>query len=166
MQDFRNALGTFPTGVTIVTTLDKDNKPIGFTANSFTSVSLKPQLILICIDKASFNLGSFSKAESFAVNVLSESQDQISTTFARPVSDRFERIDWESRVTGSPIIKGSAAWFDCSKDNFIDAGDHFILVGRVLAFDSTTKTPLVYLRGNYVNLNLEQKMLLVICLEN
>jgi len=159
-RDFRNALGTFPTGVTIVTTLDKENKPIGFTANSFTSVSLNPQLILICIDKASFNLESFSNGESFAVNVLSESQDQISTTFARPVTDRFERIDWESGVTGSPIIEGSAAWFDCAKDNFIDSGDHFILIGRVLAFNSTTKTPLVYLRGNYVNLNLEQKMLL------
>ena len=160
IQDFRNALGTFPTGVTIVTTIDKENKPIGFTANSFTSVSLNPQLISICIDKASFNLESFSNGESFAVNVLSESQDQISTTFARPVTDRFEQIEWESRVTGSPIIKGSAAWFDCAKDNFIDSGDHFILIGRVLAFDSTTKTPLVYLRGNYVNLNLEQKMLL------
>ena len=159
-RDFRNALGTFPTGVTIVTTLDKENKPIGFTANSFTSVSLNPQLILICIDKASFNLESFSNGESFAVNVLSESQDQISTTFARPVTDRFERIDWKSGVTGSPIIEGSAAWFDCTKDNFIDSGDHFILIGRVLAFNSTTKTPLVYLRGNYVNLNLEQKMLL------
>ena len=159
-QNFRNALGAFPTGVTIVTTLDKENRPIGFTANSFTSVSLNPQLISICIDKASFNLESFSNGESFAVNVLSESQDQISTTFARPVTDRFEQIDWESRVTGSPIIKGSAAWFDCAKDNFIDSGDHFILIGRVLAFDSTTKTPLVYLRGNYVNLNLEQKMLL------
>ncbi len=159
-RDFRTALGTFPTGVTIVTTLDKENKPIGFTANSFTSVSLNPQLILICIDKASFNLESFSNGESFAVNVLSESQDQISTTFARPVTDRFERIDWKSGVTGSPIIEGSAAWFDCTKDNFIDSGDHFILIGRVLAFNSTTKTPLVYLRGNYVNLNLEQKMLL------
>ncbi len=159
-QNFRNALGAFPTGVTIVTTLDKENRPIGFTANSFTSVSLNPQLISICIDKASFNLESFSNGESFAVNVLSESQDQISTTFARPITDRFERVDWDSRVTGSPIIKGSAAWFDCSKDNFIDSGDHFILIGRVLAFDSTTKTPLVYLRGNYVNLNLEQKMLL------
>ena len=85
-QNFRNALGAFPTGVTIVTTLDKENRPIGFTANSFTSVSLNPQLISICIDKASFNLESFSNGESFAVNVLSESQDQISTTFARPAA--------------------------------------------------------------------------------
>ncbi len=160
MQAFRNALGTFPTGVTVVTTLDKNNMPLGFTANSFTSVSLKPKLILVCIDKASFNIGFFSQGESFAVNVLSESQDQISTTFATHVENRFEQIDWTSSVTGSPIIANVAAWFDCATDNVIDGGDHVILLGRVLAFENTTKTPLVYLRGNYVNLNLEQKMLL------
>ena len=160
MHNFRQALGSFPTGVTIVTTLDKDSQPIGFTANSFTSVSLEPHLILICIDKASFNIEAFSKGNHFAVSILSENQHHISNTFALPATDRFNQINWESKITGSPIINGSVAWFDCKKDSFIEAGDHFVLIGQVQAFDSSTKTPLVYLRGNYVNLDLEKKMLL------
>ena len=160
MRNFRQALGSFPTGVTVVTTLDKDSKPIGFTANSFTSVSLEPHLILVCIDKASFNIEAFSKGNHFAVSILSESQHHISNTFALPATDRFDQINWEPKITGSPIINESVAWFDCIKDSFIDAGDHFILIGQVQAFDSSTNTPLVYLRGNYVNLSLEKKMLL------
>ena len=159
-RDLRHAFGSFPTGVTIVTSLDKNDNPIGFTANSFTSVSLDPQLILICIDKASFNIESFSIGNNFAVSVLSESQQHISNTFASPEDDRFKNIKWEKRATGSPIISNCVAWFDCVKYEFIDAGDHFILIGRVIDFDSNKRTPLVYLRGNYVNLGLEQKMLL------
>ena len=146
MHNFREALGSFPTGVTIVTTLDKDSQPIGFTANSFTSVSLEPHLILICIDKASFNIEAFSKGNHFAVSILSENQHHISNTFALPATDRFDQINWEPKITGSPIINESVAWFDCIKDSFIEAGDHFVLIGQVQAFDSSTKTPLVYLR--------------------
>ena len=159
-RDLRHALGSFPTGVTVVTSKDKDDNPIGFTANSFTSVSLNPQLILICIDKASFNIQSFSAREHFAVSVLSESQQHISTIFASPETDRFKDISWESKATGSPIISNSVAWFDCEMDKIIDGGDHLILIGKVREFGSNPQTPLVYLRGNYVNLGLEQKMLL------
>ena len=159
-RDLRLALGSFPTGVTVVTSKDKDDNPIGFTANSFTSVSLNPQLILICIDKASFNIQSFPEGGYFAVSVLSESQQHISTTFASPETDRFKDISWESKATGSPIISNSVAWFDCDMDKIIDGGDHLILIGKVREFGSNPQTPLVYLRGNYVNLGLEQKMLL------
>ncbi len=159
-RDLRQALGSFPTGVTIVTAKDKDGSPIGFTANSFTSVSLDPPLILICIDKESFNIESFSKDGNFAVSVLSESQQHISTTFASPETDRFKDISWESKATGSPIISNSVAWFDCDTDNIIEGGDHLIVVGKVREFGYNPQTPLVYLRGNYVNLGLEQKMLL------
>ena len=159
-RDLRHALGSFPTGVTVVTSKDKDDNPIGFTANSFTSVSLNPQLILICIDKASFNIQSFSAREHFAVSVLSESQQHISTIFASPETDRFKDISWESKATESPIISNSVAWFDCDTDKIIDGGDHLILIGKVREFGSNPQTPLVYLRGNYVNLGLEQKMLL------
>ncbi|MCS5592599.1 MAG: flavin reductase family protein [Gammaproteobacteria bacterium] len=158
-KKFRHALGAFPTGVTIVTTIDVEGNPIGFTANSFSSVSLDPKLILICIDKASINLGAFTESEHFAVSILSEKQQQISTTFASPVEDRFSNVNWQTKTTGSPIISGSVAWFDCAKDKCVDAGDHYILLGKVLEFDSTINTPLVFLRGNYVNLALEQKML-------
>jgi flavin reductase (DIM6/NTAB) family NADH-FMN oxidoreductase RutF len=158
-RKFRHALGAFPTGVTIVTTTDTVGNPIGFTANSFSSVSVEPKIILICIDKASINLEAFTESSHFAVNILSEKQQEISTTFASPVEDRFSNVNWKTKATGSPIINGAVAWFDCAKDKCVDAGDHYILLGKVLEFDSTIITPLVFLRGNYVNLALEQKML-------
>jgi len=158
-RKFRNALGAFPTGVTIVTTIDNNGKPIGFTANSFSSVSIEPKLILICIDKASINLEAFTDNNHFAVSILSEKQQQISTTFASPVDDRFAGVSWLKKSTGCPIIDNAVAWFDCEKGKCIDAGDHYILLGKVLEFDSNIATPLVFLRGNYVNLALEQKML-------
>ncbi len=158
-RKFRHALGAFPTGVTVVTTIDNDGQPIGFTANSFSSVSLDPKLILICIDKASINLEAFTESAHFAVNILSEKQQQISTTFASPVDDRFADVSWMPKTTGCPIIADTVAWFDCVKNNCFDAGDHYILLGEVVEFDSTIITPLVFLRGNYVNLALEQKML-------
>ena len=165
-RNLRQALGSFPTGVTVVSCLDKDNNPLGFTANSFTSVSLDPQLISICIDKESFNIDTFSITEHFAVSILSESQQSISTTFATPNEERFKNIDWRSEDTGSPIISNAVAWFDCKTEQVVDAGDHLILIGKIISFDSSPKTPLMYLRGNYVNLGLEQKMLLAMENEN
>ena len=165
-RNLRQALGSFPTGVTVVSCLDKNNNPLGFTANSFTSVSLDPQLISICIDKESFNIDTFSITEHFAVSILSESQQSISTTFATPNEERFKDIDWRSEDTGSPIISNAVAWFDCKTEQVVDAGDHLILIGKIITFDSSPKTPLMYLRGNYVNLGLEQKMLLAMENEN
>ena len=165
-RNLRQALGSFPTGVTVVSCLDKDNNPLGFTANSFTSVSLDPQLISICIDKESFNIDTFSITEHFSVSILSESQQSISTTFATPNEERFKDIDWRSEDTGSPIISNAVAWFDCKTEQVVDAGDHLILIGKIISFDSSPKTPLMYLRGNYVNLGLEQKMLLAMENEN
>ena len=165
-RNLRQALGSFPTGVTVVSCLDKNNYPLGFTANSFTSVSLDPQLISICIDKESFNIDTFSITEHFAVSILSESQQSISTTFATPNEERFKDIDWRSEDTGSPIISNAVAWFDCKTEQVVDAGDHLILIGKIITFDSSPKTPLMYLRGNYVNLGLEQKMLLAMENEN
>ena len=158
-KDFRRALGSFPTGVTVVTTMDKNNKPIGFTANSFTSVSLNPHLILICIGKNSSNIQTFTQAEYFAISILSHNQRQISITFANPSDDRFAEVKWEKKETGSPIISDSVAWFDCKKKQSIDAGDHIILIGQVLNFAASTNIPLVFLQGNYVNPDLGQKAL-------
>ncbi len=165
-RNLRQALGSFPTGVTVVSCLDTNKNPLGFTANSFTSVSLDPKLISICIDKESFNIDSFSITKHFAVSVLSENQQSISTTFATPNEDRFKNVEWRTEDTGSPIINGAVAWFDCNTEQAVDAGDHLILIGKIIAFDSSPKTPLMYLRGNYVNLGLEQKMLLAMENEN
>ncbi|MCK0126145.1 flavin reductase family protein [Gelidibacter sp. F2691] len=146
----RNAFGTFMTGVTVVTTHDKSGQPLGFTANSFASVSLDPPLVLVCLANSSRNFAAFNEAEGFAVNVLAEDQMQVSNTFASPVEDRFATVDWTCGPQGSPIFSGVSAWFDCSMFNRVDAGDHLILIGKVEAFDTTTHPGLGYARGAYV----------------
>lgn len=145
----RDAFGTFMTGVTVVTTLDAAGNPIGFTANSFASVSLDPPLLLVSIAKASANFATFAEATGFAINVLAETQKDLSNTFARPVADRFAMADWHIGPQGSPVLGGVSAWFDCSLHQLIDAGDHAILIGQVQAFDAGTQPGLGYYRGGY-----------------
>ncbi|MES2433470.1 MAG: flavin reductase family protein [Pseudomonadota bacterium] len=145
----RDAFGTFMTGVTVVTTLDEAGLPIGFTANSFSSVSLDPALLLISIAKTSGNYTRFIAAKSFAINILSEGQKDISNTFAKPVEDRFATVKWQIGPHGAPILHGVSAWFDCSTHQVIDAGDHAILIGKVEAFDASGQSGLGYYRGSY-----------------
>ena len=149
-RKLRNAFGTFVTGVTVVTAYDQGGAPIGFTANSFTSVSLDPPLVLICLANSSRNYDALINAAGFAVNVLSETQIEMSNTFARPVEDRFAMVDWHDGPNGSPILDGACGWFDCSMHKTVEAGDHVILIGRVEAFDSTAEPGLGYVRGAYV----------------
>lgn len=146
----RHAFGTFMTGVTVVTTHDADGNPLGFTANSFTSVSLDPPLVLVCIANSSINYQAFATAGGFAVNILSEGQVETSNTFARPSDDRFAQVDWRRGPFGSPLIDGVSAWFDCSAFKTVEAGDHLILIGKVEAFDATTAPGLGHARGAYV----------------
>ena len=146
----RNAFGSFMTGVTVVTTYGKDGDPIGFTANSFTSVSLDPPMLLVCLAKTSKNYDALISADGFAVNVLAETQIEISNTFARPVEDRFATVDWANGPHGSPIIADVSAWFDCAMHKTVDAGDHVILIGSVMAFVETANPGLGYARGAYV----------------
>lgn len=145
----RDAFGAFATGVTVVTANNPTGQPIGFTANSFTSVSLDPPLLLVCIAKTSRNYETMTGAERFAVNVLSETQKDISNTFARPVEDRFASVDWRKGPNGCPILSQVAAWFECSKQDLIEAGDHVIMVGRVTAFENSGLNGLGYARGGY-----------------
>lgn len=145
----RDAFGTFMTGVTVVTTTDGAGHPLGFTANSFASVSLDPPLLLVQIARNSVNYVKFTTAPHFAVNILAEGQKDISTTFARPVADRFAGIDWQPGPEGSPILAGVAAWFDCTLFQVVEAGDHAILIGHVAAFHATTAPGLGYYRGTY-----------------
>lgn len=125
----RDAFGAFVTGVTIVTTRDDAGKPVGFTANSFTSVSLDPPLLLICLARTSRNFATMTGAKSFAVNILSENQKDLSNTFARPVEDRFAAAEWSDAPQGSPVFADVAAWFECTMQEVIEAGDHVILLG-------------------------------------
>ncbi len=146
----RNAFGTFMTGVTVVTARDADGQPLGFTANSFTSVSLDPPMVLVCLANTSQNYDALVHADGFAVNVLAETQIDISNTFARPVEDRFATVKWQNGPEGSPILDDVSAWFDCAMHKTVDAGDHVILIGRVKAFHSTANPGLGYVRGTYI----------------
>lgn len=156
----RDAFGAFLTGVTVVTTVDDAGAPIGFTANSFTSVSLDPPLLLVCLAKTSRNYATLTAAKGFGVNILSEDQKDVSNTFARPVEDRFAAVDWRMGPHGSPVFADVAAWFDCATHDVVDAGDHVILIGRVEGFDNSGKTGLGYARGGYFTPALAEKSLL------
>ena len=155
-MDLRRALGAFATGVTVVTTVDSEGTPRGFTANSFTSVSLDPPLILVCLAKRAASCPIFQEAQSFAVNILSEDQKAVSAAFSSPTADRFATVDWSARVTGCPILADVVAWLDCRMQDVIDAGDHYILIGRVVDYDYAAASPLGFCRGAYVSFGLSQ----------
>lgn len=146
----RDAFGCFMTGVTVVTARDAAGKPLGFTANSFSSVSMDPPLLLVSISNRSINLDSFAGGAGFAVNILAEGQKDISATFARPSDDRFANVYWRQGPVGSPLIAGVSAWFDCTLEQAIPAGDHTILLGRIGAFEATPAPGLGYYRGAYI----------------
>jgi flavin reductase (DIM6/NTAB) family NADH-FMN oxidoreductase RutF len=131
-SDFRAACGLFPTGVTVVTRRSQDGKPYGMTVSSFTSVSLEPPLILVCIEKRAGFAAGLSLDMPFAVNVLREDQQALAVRFSRaPEMDRFSSIEWETGWEGVPLLHGAVASFSCSAETLVDAGDHFIVVGRV-----------------------------------
>ncbi len=155
-KSLRSAFGSFMTGVTVVTTVDATGEPRGFTANSFTSVSLDPPLLLVCIAKAAASAAVFAAAPGFAVNILGEDQKEVSGIFASKRPDKFAGVDWAASANGQPLIAGSLAWFDCARREVIDAGDHVILMGAIRGFASREANPLGYARGGYVSLGLEQ----------
>lgn len=146
---FRRALGNFATGVTVMTAADADARRVGVTANSFNSVSLDPPLVLWSIDKRSGSYEVFHCATHFAVNILAADQVDLSNQFARPSADRFGGVAWEVGAGGAPLLADCAARFQCEKYQQLDGGDHWILIGRVLAFDDLGRAPLLYHQGVY-----------------
>jgi flavin-dependent trigonelline monooxygenase, reductase component len=148
--EFRKALGCFVTGVTVIATLGPDRIPRGTTANSFTSVSLAPPLILVCIAQSAASHRIFSEVDGFAISILGQDQQDLSARFASRLSDKFLNVRWNLTQGGSPVLSGSVAWLDCSKHEAFDAGDHTILVGRVLQFGHSERPVLGYYRGRYV----------------
>lgn len=154
---FRKSAGQFLTGVTIVTTLEADGNPRGVTANSFTTVSLDPPLVLVCVGKSSRSYAAFAQAGRFAVNILSTEQKGLSATFASKAEDKFAGTGWMGGVTGAPLFPNCLAWFDCLLHNAVDAGDHIVLIGRVVGHDRSTGTPLGYFGGNYVDFGVQRE---------
>jgi flavin reductase (DIM6/NTAB) family NADH-FMN oxidoreductase RutF len=151
-RHFRDVMGTFATGVTVITTLESD-VPYGITANSFTSVSLSPPLVMFCLGKSSTNFKFFMESDCFAVNILTEQQDSLSARFASYEGNRFEGVDWVTWETGAPILKNVVSAIDCRLEATHDAGDHIIMVGQVVRAEKQNDTePLLYFQGGYKKL--------------
>ncbi|MAA82152.1 MAG: flavin reductase [Hyphomonas sp.] len=153
-RTLRDALGCFATGVTIVTALNQKMHPIGLTANSFTSVSLDPPLLLVCIAKTAGSLEALRAAAYFGVNVLHIGQQTISNRFAKPGEDRFAQTSWQSGHHDVPLIAGALANFECRQHDIVDGGDHEILIGEVVrAKFEPRRDPLLYFAGKYRRLH-------------
>ena len=148
-HSLRKALGSFATGVTIVTTLDQGGRDIGLTANSFNSVSLDPPMVLWSLSKTSLSLPAFKQAQFFAVHVLGADQEPLSNLFATRGADKFAGIDVERGHGGIPLLPQCAARFECRTAFAYEGGDHEIIVGEVLAFNDFKRAPLVFQGGNY-----------------
>lgn len=146
---FRNALGGFVTGVTVITARDAAGNPVGLTANSFSSVSLDPPLILWSIGKTATCFDAFDSANHFAVHFLHSGQEAASRLFATKNVDKFSELDYETGPGDTPLLKDYAARFVCSVEHRYPGGDHIIVVGRVLDFDSRDVAPLVFYKGQY-----------------
>ena len=145
-QALRQAMGQFATGITVVTT-HLNGKNYGFTANSFTSVSLDPPLVLFCLNKTSEGCQEFLDSGCFAINILAHNQTEISNRFANSSLEphqRFEDLDTEQGKTGSPLLKNTMGWFDCQLKTHYDGGDHWIFIGEVVdIFRSEEDKPLL-----------------------
>ena len=147
--EFREVLGHFATGITVVTALD-DGEPVGLAANSFTSVSLDPPLVLFCPAKTSSSWARIERAGRFAVNILDETQEEVCRVFATPGEDRFSQVAWHPSPNGSPLLDEVHAFLDCVTHSVHDGGDHWIVVGRVLDLGLDADAgPLLYYRGRY-----------------
>jgi len=153
-RDFRAALGSFATGVTVLTTLATDSRPIGVTISSFNSVSLDPPLILWSLSLNSPNIEAFQNADHYSVNVLAAGQQDISNRFASPRNDRFADIATRQGLSGIPLIEGCCAWFECSNEAHYPGGDHLIFVGRVERFSlGLAESPLIFHNARYRQLD-------------
>ena len=150
VKRFRNALGWFTTGVAVVAAQPHGCDPIGITINSFSSVSLDPPLVLWCLDKKSETKTHFDEVDAFTVNVLGEHHEEVSNRLAKRGGHSLEGLELATGETGAPRLGDAMAHFECTVDARHDAGDHVIMVGRVVEFDFAEEgRPLLYHRGRY-----------------
>jgi len=144
----REVMSSFPTGVTIVAACDSMGDPYGLTVNSFTSVSLDPPLVLVCIGHGSSSHDGLAAAATFSVSILAASQQEVALRFARePSEGRFEEVSWGRGDSGVPIIEGAVACLECSRHEVLTGGDHSILIGRVDRTTLTDREALIFHRG-------------------
>ncbi|MCP8634451.1 flavin reductase family protein [Pseudomonas mosselii] len=151
---FRQALGHYASGITVITS-HSDGEPLGFTCQSFYSVSMNPPLVSFSVMSSSASYPGIRQAGRFAVNILSGEQVGISNQFARRGTDKWQGIDWQTSPLGNPIIAGSLHWLDCEIHAEHAAGDHLIVIGEVKALnvqDADAAQPLLYFKGQYRSL--------------
>jgi flavin reductase (DIM6/NTAB) family NADH-FMN oxidoreductase RutF len=155
-RTLRDALGCFATGVTVVTCVDEERRPFGLTANSLTSVSLDPPLLLVCVHKQAASAAALISASHFAVNVLQTHQQPASIRFSTRAGDRFDETPWSCGEYGAPVLNESLGVFECERYAVYDGGDHHILVGQVVkaSFDPNLD-PLLYFRARYRRLHFD-----------
>jgi len=151
-RSFRDALGLFPTGVAVVTTITGDGTRVGATVSSFNSVSLSPPLVLFSIARTSKSFSAWSGAETYAINILHEHQHAVSAQFARTIAEKWDGTIPLAGHTGALLIPGALVSFECENYARYDGGDHLILVGKVCALTTTNASdprPLIFYRGSY-----------------
>ncbi len=154
-EEFRRACSRFANSVTVATVLDAGSMPHGLTVSSFTSVSLDPPLILICLGHAVAAIETFRAAKHFGINVLAGDQQHLSERFARKGEDRFDGLPWYSGATGVPLLPGVLAAIECAVETRIPAGDHDIFIARMVGARVAEGEPLVHFRGCYRRLALD-----------
>lgn len=148
-MDFRRVLGHFPTGVTVVAAAP-DGRASGMTVGSFFSISLDPPLVGLCVGKGSSSWPEIEPAGCFAVSVLGSDQSELSNRFARSGEDRFDGVTWRAGLTGSPVLDDALAHIDCVTEQVVEAGDHWIVIGRVVELDvHRDGSPLLFFQGRY-----------------
>ena len=149
---FRDALGMFATGITVVTTRAPSGEAIGLTVNSFNSVSLDPPLVVWSLSRKLASLPVFEACEYYAVNVLAEDQQQLSQLFATRSDDKFAGLDIDDGLYGVPLLKGCCARFECRNTTRHEGGDHVVFISEVVRFDREDRAPLIYHSGAYRSL--------------
>lgn len=147
---FRHALGRFASGVTVVAITDTAGGLHGLTVSAFSSLSLNPPYILVCIDKRSSSIAVIEGARQFSVNLLAADQQALSNHFASKLEDKFAGVAWYPSKLGTPILEGVLGWLECTLVQVVDAGDHVIVIGQVEhAVADESKQPLLYYLGQY-----------------
>lgn len=154
-DEFRRALSRFASGVTVVTLKDKDGNPHGITVSAFSSVSLEPPLILVCIDHEAGSHRAFHESKRFVVNILSEEQSDHSNRFASRIPDKFINIHHHEGLEGIPVLKDALVNLECRLVQDFVAGDHTIFIGEIEQAHVNEGNPLVYYQGDYRKLVLE-----------
>jgi len=149
----RRALGSFVTGVTVVTTRNANGEPVGLTVNSFNAVSLTPPMVLWSLSLRAASYDAFVQAPHFAVNVLAADQRSLSEIFARTGGDKFASVAWRNGPEDMPLLDNTTASFTCRNSNRYPGGDHLIFVGDVVSFQQHLRAPLAYANGRYIGID-------------